>query len=302
MEGIIQKERAEKEAYRKTSGIQETQWSKGKQPVLTPPNFIETNLIAIEDLQFVLAIAERYGVSKKDIFLEYQTRIDENGKKVEQSRILLRQIENILTQEKRYRFVIKGDSEEDYFYLLDGIEITDETAVQAVTQKAENLSLAGEIYQVCASFYDRYTQREYTVLEGVREELQIAETTEGIEPELLYTRPYITVFEERAMQEQKDEKYYAADLEIPMKEKENKKEELSKISFFDKMKEAFQRIFSRNKPKELPAPTHKDKLASYRLDPDKYSPTPEEMSETAKERLLADLAKNGRKSGKEREE
>ena len=43
----MEAETIEKEEYRKMSGMQELQWSKGNDPVLTPPNFIETNLMTI---------------------------------------------------------------------------------------------------------------------------------------------------------------------------------------------------------------------------------------------------------------
>ena len=44
----MEAETIEKEEYRKMSGMQELQWSKGNDPVLTPPNFIETNLMIQE--------------------------------------------------------------------------------------------------------------------------------------------------------------------------------------------------------------------------------------------------------------
>ena len=62
----MEAETIEKEEYRKMSGMQELQWSKGNDPVLTPPNFIETNLMTITDQQFLEAIAQRYGVNLQD--------------------------------------------------------------------------------------------------------------------------------------------------------------------------------------------------------------------------------------------
>lgn len=62
------------------------------------------------------------------------------------------------------------------------------------------------------------------------------------------------------------------------------------------MKTFFQRVFGKNKPKELPAPAPRKKgLQEYQLDPEQYTLPPERMSDIAKRRLLEDLKQNGRR-------
>jgi len=295
----MEAETIEKENYRKTSGVQEIQWSKGTNPVLTPPNFIETSLITITDKQFLDAIAERYGVNSEDLFPSYLTRKTADGETEKQSRVMLRQIENILTQEKRYRFVIQGDSNEQYIYPLDGFEITEETVVQASNGTEKDVEVTGNIYQECAKIVDRYTQKSYSILEGAREELQIAELGEDNELELLDARPFLMRSELESERQHRGEEYYAADLEFPIKseEKQNPVEEIEqKNNWLEGMKQFFHRVFGKNKPKELPAPTQKKKsLQEYQLDPNQYSLPPERMSDIAKQRLLEDLKHNGRR-------
>ena len=296
----MEEELSQKENYRRTSGVQEKQWSKGKDPVLTPANFIETNLIEIEDLQFIDGIAQRYGVSREDLFPSYLMRRDADGTVIKQSRVLLSQIENILTQEKRYRFVIKGDSEEEYIYPLDGFELTEEAVVQATQGTQKEMEVAGDVYQVRSSMIDRYTNKKYTILEGAREELQIAEQEGNLEPELLMTRPYLTKYDEVAHRDQKGEEYYSADFEFLDQEERTGPEE-EKETFVEKLKKIFQKLFGKSKPKELPAPQKRNRLETYKLDSDQYSVSPEEMSKLAKQRLLEDLKKNGRGTEKKEE-
>lgn len=296
----MEEELSQKENYRRTSGVQEKQWSKRKDPVLTPANFIETNLIEIEDLQFIDGIAQRYGVSREDLFPSYLMRRDADGTVIKQSRVLLSQIENILTQEKRYRFVIKGDSEEEYIYPLDGFELTEEAVVQATQGTQKEMEVAGDVYQVRSSMIDRYTNKKYTILEGAREELQIAEQEGNLEPELLMTRPYLTKYDEVTHRDQKGEEYYSADFEFLDQEERTEPEE-EKETFVEKLKKIFQKLFGKSKPKELPAPQKRNRLETYKLDSDQYSVSPEEMSKLAKQRLLEDLKKNGRGTEKKEE-
>lgn len=299
----MEAETIEKENYRRTSGVQEVQWSKGNNPILTPPNFIETNLMTITDKQFMDAIAQRYGVSREDLFPEYLTRTAPDGMAEKQSRVMLRQIENILTQEKRYRFVIQGDSEEQYIYPLDGFEITEESVVQATSGEAKEVEVTGNIYQERAKMLDRYTQKSYTILEGARDELQIAELVEDNELEILDAKPFVTESEQKIDRQHRGEEYYTADLEFPMKAKEkeqqNSIEEIEpkqKNNWFEGISLFFHRVFGKNKLKELPAPNQRKKgLQQYQLDPKQYSLPPERMSDIAKQRLLEDLKHNGRR-------
>ena len=297
----MEAETIEKEEYRKMSGMQELQWSKGNDPVLTPPNFIETNLMTITDQQFLEAIAQRYGVNLQDLFPAYLAREAQDGTMEKQSRVMLRQIENILTQEKRYRFVMQGDSSEQYIYPLDGFEISEESIVQASSGQAKEVEIAGNFYQECAKMMDRYTQKSYTILEGAREELQIAELVEDNELEILDVKPFLTKADQEIKREHRGEEYYTADLEFPIKteERQNPVEEIQpmqKNNWLEGMKTFFQRVFGKNKPKELPAPDQRKKgLQEYQLDPEQYALPPERMSDIAKRRLLEDLKQNGRR-------
>ena len=172
--------------------------------------------------------------------------------------------------------------------------------MQATQGTQKEMEVAGDVYQVRSTMIDRYTNKKYTILEGAREELQIAEQEGNLEPELLMTRPYLTKYDEVAHRDQKGEEYYSADFEFLDQEERTEPEE-EKETFVEKLKKIFQKLFGKSKPKELPAPQKRNRLETYKLDSDQYSVSPEEMSKLAKQRLLEDLKKNGRGTEKKEE-
>jgi len=281
----MEQEFIEKQNYQKKYGLQELLWSKGNDPIVTLESYIQTNLIEIEDFDFLYGIAERYGVNLEDLFPTYLTTVDENGNNIKQSRVLLRQIQNRETGEKKYRFVIKGDNGKEDFYPLDGFEETEESVVEAQEGNSRDVEVLGNLYKIRSTVIDRYTQKKYTVLEGQREDLQIAEELENSEQELLNTRIYI----EKESEEQRGEEYYSADFEYSLKEEEK---EPIKEGLGEKIRRLVQKIFGKRKPKQLPEPKKSNQLGKYQLEnPEEYNLSSEEISKTAQKRLLDDLKK-----------